>query len=378
MKNPGLYLHIPFCERLCIYCDFYVTTARKYMDTFTEALIREILLYVNRYPGIRLQTICFGGGTPSFLSVENLRKIMDGLRNSFDIDPDAEITLEANPNNLTFEKLKALRSIGFNRLSIGVQSFRDEELTFLTRNHDSIQARESILNAKKAGFHNISMDLIFGLPDQTLEHWVYNIAEAIALNPEHVSVYNLTVEEKTHLNKMVRQKKIRMLNEDAESEMFLAAIQLLTRAEFEHYEISNYAKPGMRSRHNSGYWNGMSYIGIGPSAHSYDGQQRWWNVRDIKKYCEIPTGSDPWPVDSMEELTLQQKKIEYILLNLRKKEGLNIRAFEKIGDFSFNDTFKKPLEKTARWILRDEDHIALSNEGLFLYNKICEEFISVL
>lgn len=378
MSEFNLYIHIPFCERVCIYCDFYVTTARKHMDDFTQALLQEITLYAQRYPDAQLRTVYFGGGTPSYLSSENLDQIMHHIRKSFEVNPNAEITLEANPNNLSYGKLKDLRTIGINRLSIGVQSFVDEELKFLTRNHSSGQAREAMNYAREAGFNNISIDLIFGLPEQNLSTWEYNIAETLSFQPEHISVYNLTVEEKTHLNKLVQQKKINMQDEENELSMFLRTIQILTQGGYGHYEISNYAKPGFRSRHNSSYWLGLSYIGLGPSAHSFDGKRRWWNVRDIRKYCDVLKKENTLPVEVTEELNAQQKCMEFIFLNLRKKEGLEIPAFEKLGGFSFFDTFKKPLDKSGGFIIQDGQRIRLSDKGFFLYNKICEEFISVL
>lgn len=378
MSEFNLYIHIPFCERVCIYCDFYVTTARKHMDGFTQAMTKEITLYAQRYPGAKLRTVYFGGGTPSYLPAENLTTIMNQLRSSFNIDQNAEITLEANPNNLSHEKLKNLRDIGINRLSIGVQSFREEDLKFLTRNHNVNQARESITYAKAAGFDNISIDLIFGLPEQTLSTWEQNITEALVFSPEHISVYNLTVEERTHLSKMVQQKKVNLQDERIELEMFLKTIQLLTQAGYEHYEISNYGKSGFNSRHNSSYWQGSSYLGLGPSAHSFEGKRRWWNVSDIRKYIEILETGNTLPVDVTEELNVQQKCMEYIFLNLRKKEGLDIREFEKIGGFSFFVKFNKALEKSREFIIQENGRIRLSDKGFFLYNKICEEFVSEL
>lgn len=378
MKKFNLYIHIPFCERVCIYCDFYVTTARKFMDSFTSALLEELTRYAQRYPGSGLRTVYFGGGTPSYLPMENLEKIMQRIRSSFDVEADAEITLEANPNNLSIGKLKDLHKIGINRLSIGVQSFVDRDLTFLTRNHNSAQARESILNARKAGFANISIDLIFGLPGQSFDSWIHNITEALSFGPEHMSVYNLTVEERTYLNKLVQQKKISMQDDENELKMFLETNQILTKNSYEHYEISNYAKSGFRSKHNSSYWQGLGYIGLGPSAHSFDGNKRWWNVRDIKKYCELLDKNDSFPVDITEELTEQQKIMEYLFLNLRTKQGLDIQEFEKSGGFVFSEMFRKPLEKSKEFLVQEGGQLRLSDRGFFLYNKICEEFVSVL
>ncbi|MBL7995878.1 coproporphyrinogen III oxidase, partial [bacterium] len=250
--------------------------------------------------------------------------------------------------------------------------------TFLTRNHDSNHARDAIRNAKAAGFDNISIDLIFGLPEQTVTTWEQNIAEALSFSPDHISVYNLTVEEKTYLSKLVQQKKVNVQDQETELEMFLNTILGLTQAGYEHYEISNYAKPGFHSQHNSSYWQGLSYVGLGPSAHSFDGVRRWWNVRDIRRYIEILETSNALPVDATEELSVQQECMEYIFLNLRKKEGLDIQEFEKIGGFSFVVKFKRALETSREFIIQQDGRIRLSERGFFLYNKICEEFVAAL
>ena len=340
--------------------------------------MKELSLYANSYPGAQIRTIYFGGGTPSFLPSENLDRIMRHIRHSFEVNPNCEITLEANPVNLTYEKLNDLRAMGVNRLSIGVQSFKDHELKFLTRNHNSDDARESIVLARKAGFNNISIDLMFGLPGQNMDDWKYNINETLSFYPEHVSVYNLTVEERTYLNKLVLQKKVTLADEEHELEMFLKTIELLTESGYEHYEISNFARTGFRSKHNGSYWQGLSYLGVGPSAHSFDGDRRWWNVRDIKQYCEMLLERQVHPVEVKEELSIQQKCMEYVFLNLRKKEGMGIRELETLGGFSFFDRFKKPLEKTDEFIIHSKDRIRLNQKGFFLYNKICEEFVSSL
>ena len=378
MKKFNLYIHIPFCQRICIYCDFYVSTARKLQGEFTDALLGEIALYKQKFPDAQPETVYFGGGTPSILSEEYLTKINEGIRSSFDVISEAEITLECNPNDLTPVKLKTFRDMGVNRLSIGVQSFQDDELKFLTRNHTSGQAKEGIQNARNESFTNISLDLIFGLPGQSPDNWKQNIDAALAFEPEHISVYNLTIEERTYLHKMVHQRKIEMPDENIELDMFLTAIEKLTRAGYEHYEISNYAKPGLRSKHNGSYWMGNHYLGLGPSAHSFDGERRWWNVRDIKKYCDVLRNDNKWPVDVAEELSVQQKCIEYLFLNLRKREGLDIRPFEKLGGFNFYEKFNNSIEKAGEFIICDVEWVKLSNKGLFLYNKICEEFVSAL
>lgn len=378
MKKFNLYIHIPFCQRICIYCDFYVTTARKLQGEFTEALLEEIGLVAERFPEASPETIYFGGGTPSILSEDSLKKINDRIRSSLDVSPSAEVTIECNPNNLTLEKLKTFQKMGIKRLSVGVQSFLDNELRFLTRNHTALQAREGLQNARDAGFTNVSLDLIFGLPGQSPDQWEQNIAAAIEFEPEHISIYNLTVEERTHLFKLVSQKKIQMPDENVELNMFHTTIEILTKAGYEHYEISNYAKPGYRSKHNSSYWTGNHYLGLGPSAHSFDGSHRWWNVKDINKYRQCLLEDRKLPIDDQEELTGQQKIMEAVFLGLRRYEGIEIKKFEKLYGIGFLSLFKKPLQELSSFIVNDGQTVRLSDQGLFLYNKICEEFVSVL
>ena len=378
IPNFNLYIHVPFCERICMYCDFYVTTARKYYERYTEAVVREVEWYSQKYDRPRIETIYFGGGTPSYLPEEQLEKVLKKICLSFSPADDVEITLEANPNNLSPEKANRYRSMGINRLSIGVQSFHDHELKFLTRNHNAARAMRSLEDARDAGFKNINLDLIFGLPNQTLDDWKYNLRTASTFGPEHLSIYNLTVEERTHLYKLVQQKKVIPPEDEVELKMFLETIKLLHHAGYEHYEISNYAKPGFHSRHNSSYWKGNRYLGLGPSAHSFDGEKRWWNVRDIKKYGDTVLAENRFPLETSENLSLKQKLIESIFLNLRQRRGLPISEFEKLSGYDFAKKFAGALERTKSYMRSENNFLQLTNEGFFLYNKICEEFVSCL
>jgi oxygen-independent coproporphyrinogen-3 oxidase len=374
----NLYVHVPFCERLCIYCDFYVTTARKYYRDYTEAVTAEIERYAQKYARPKIETIYFGGGTPSYLPEEFLKTILEKIVAAFDVASVAEITLEANPNNLSLERLRSYRRLGINRLSLGVQSFRDDELRFLTRNHTAAQAERALEDARNAGFQNINLDLIFGLPGQTPQDWAGNLHTALTFEPEHISIYNLTVEERTYLYKLVQQKKITLQDDEIELNMFLETVEILCGAGFEHYEISNYARANHRSQHNSGYWTGNAYLGLGPSAHSFDGGRRWWNVRDIRKYIDAALVEKRFPVDATEELSLKQRTIEFILLNLRQRRGLSVSEFEKLSGYDFLKRFDKALKTTRDYVRLQNDFLQLTNEGLFLYNKICEEFVSCL
>ncbi|MBX7150121.1 radical SAM family heme chaperone HemW [bacterium] len=373
----NLYIHIPFCERICIYCDFYVTTARRYFDTYTNSVCNEIILYAELLNNSPMEHVYFGGGTPSYLPNKDIQKIVETISANFDVNKRSEITLEANPRNLTDEKLQSLQKIGINRLSIGVQSLRDDELNFLTRNHSAAEAIDCYVRSRKNGFDNISLDLIFGLPGQTLDHWNENLECIISLRPEHISIYNLTVEERTYLSKLVHRGQIEFPDEESQLNMFVTASQKLKNAGYEHYEISNYALPGYRAKHNSDYWKNKKYLGIGPSAHSFDGHKRWWNVRDIHRYCDL-IDQKKLPVDNEELLTLQQQCIEAILLGLRTNEGLNIGQLENLTGRKFENQFAAALEKIKTHLLIENGFVRLTTEGFFLYNKICEEMTALL
>lgn len=373
----NLYIHVPFCERICIYCDFYVTTARRHFEKYTDCVCKELDYHADSFDGLQIGHIYFGGGTPSYLPDKYLQKIIETIFNSFEVNNSNEITLEANPRNLTNEKLQALRTIGINRLSIGVQSFREDELKFLTRNHSADEAIDSYRRARKAGFDNISLDLIFGLSGQTLDHWYESLERIITLKPEHVSIYNLTVEERTYLSKLTHQGRVTFPDEETQLAMFISASQKLNAAGYEHYEISNYALPGYRANHNSDYWKNKPYLGIGPSAHSFDGHKRWWNARDIHRYSDL-LDQQKLPIDNEELLTAQQQCMEIILLGLRTKEGLNISQLENLTGKKFENQFAAALEKIKTHLRIENGFARLTTEGFFLYNKICEEMTAMI
>ena len=266
---PGVYIHVPFCERKCVYCDFYSIEDHSSFDAFVDAVVAEIGSFAEEARGTRFGTIFFGGGTPSLLAPNQLAKILDELRKGYSIENDAEVTLEANPGTISAESLSAYRSLGINRLSIGVQSFHNDELKFLGRIHNADEARRSVSDARRAGFSNISIDLILALPGQTIDKLEISLAEAVALDPKHISAYTLIVEKGTPLYRLVQSRQVAPLPSEAEAELYAFSMDYLIDRGFEHYEVSNYARPGFRSRHNSGYWDHSPYLGFGPSAHSF-------------------------------------------------------------------------------------------------------------
>lgn len=360
----GIYIHIPFCKQACHYCNFHFTTSLLYKNDLIDALLKEIDLQKDYLDNETVETIYFGGGTPSLCTKEELKTIVTAIHSSFIVAKVAEITLEANPDDITEEKLREWKEVGVNRLSIGIQSFFDEDLQWMNRAHNSQQAIESLQLAKKY-FDNITIDLIYGTPQLTNEKWKQNVDRAISLNIPHLSCYALTVEPKTPLDKMIKQHKSENINPDKQSEQFLLLMQWLEEAGYEHYEISNFAKPGWRSLHNSSYWQPKKYLGLGPSAHSYNGAERQWNVSNNNTYIEtIKKGIIPF---EKEELTDTQKLNEYIMTSLRTMEGLNP---EIAG--------KEVLEKSKKFIESglmklENNSLILTKEGKLLADGIASD-----
>ncbi|RYF92790.1 MAG: radical SAM family heme chaperone HemW, partial [Chitinophagaceae bacterium] len=295
----GIYIHIPFCKQACHYCNFHFSTSLRYKNELINALLKEVEIYsLDPFPfktqslpaenktGFGLvETIYMGGGTPSLLDTNEIRLILEKIHHSFDVARDAEITLEANPDDIDQIKLAGWKEAGINRLSIGVQSFFAEDLQWMNRAHDAVQAARSLELAVRQ-FANITIDLIYGTPDMTNAKWKENVDRAIGFGIPHLSCYALTVEPKTPLEKRIRHLQSKDVNPDVQSEQFTLLMEWMEQAGYEHYEISNFAKPGYRSRHNSSYWSGKTYIGLGPSAHSFDGDNRWWNVANNNLYID--------------------------------------------------------------------------------------------
>lgn len=322
----------------------------------------------------KIETIYFGGGTPSLLDTVDIESLLHEIHDRFDVMPQAEITLEANPDDLTIEKLKALRSTGINRFSIGIQSFFDEHLLFMNRSHNANQAKECIQNARNAGFENMSMDLIFGYPQLSDEQWKENMEIAIESGVTHISCYGMTVEPRTALEWQIRKNKIPDISSDQSAQQYEALMETLGKAGFEHYEISNFAKPGHRAIHNSNYWNGKKYLGIGPSAHSFNGETRQWNVANNVQYIHgVQTGKQ---IQEIEFLTREQKINESILIQLRRMEGLNADHLRTTMTPDELDRFDVETKEFVRkdWIRICDEHIQLTQKGKLYADYLAGRF----
>jgi oxygen-independent coproporphyrinogen-3 oxidase len=370
--SAGLYLHIPFCEHKCIYCDFYSIESMDRTGIFVRRLKEEIVSYGAGAKGERFSTIFFGGGTPSLLEPAVIGEILDLLASTYSIEPSAEITLESNPGTVTPEKLRGYRSAGINRLSFGIQSFHDDDLRFLTRIHTSEQAIEGFKMARRAGFGNINLDFIFALPNQTMARWEKNLRQAVALAPEHISAYSLIVEPKTPLFRMVRAGRVSPLPIETEAELYEFTMEFLHAAGYEHYEVSNYARPGFRSKHNSGYWNHSGYLGFGPSAHSFRGNRRWWNVSNLRTYCDS-IGQGKLPVAGEEFLIPEQLFDEAVMLGLRG-EGLDLGQLRsRYGvDLLANNAGEIERFEGDGLMLVEGERLRLTDKGYLLCDEICE------
>lgn len=326
----GIYLHIPFCKQACYYCNFHFSTSVARQGAVVKSLLQEMALQKDYLAGATVQTIYFGGGTPSLLTAEELQLLLAGIKQYFPVAGDAEITLEANPDDLNKEKLEMLKATGINRLSIGVQSFHEQDLTWMNRAHNSRQALECIQLAQETGFSNITIDLIYGGPTLTDEGWEQNVKQAIALGIPHLSCYALTVEPGTALDLFIRKKKMEATDPDKAARHFELLMNWLHAAGYEHYEISNFALPGWHSRHNSSYWQGKPYLGLGPSAHSFNGISRQWNVSNNTQYVKsIANGVIPF---ERESLTTAMQFNEYVMTALRTSAGCNLEwVAERFG-----------------------------------------------
>ena len=373
--HPGIYIHIPFCHTKCGYCDFYSITDLTFCDSFINALITEIrLIHEQLNPYDTFDTIYFGGGTPSILTVDHIEQILESLRSYFNLKENINITLEANPGTLDDNKLNDIQRLGINRLSIGIQSFINEELDLLNRIHTAKEGIEAFNSARSAGFKDISIDLIFALPKQTLKDWVFSLNEAIYLKPEHISVYNLTYEKGTPFFRMKQAGKLIAQNEDAELSFYKTAIDNLKNNGYIQYEVSNFAlSPELESRHNIKYWNHTDYLGFGPSAHSFWQNKRWSNRDSIEGYINrLQQGK--YPDRSEENINLKTKEFEKIFLSLRTNAGLNILEFDELFQCSFLEKYKSEVNKLRHAGLAciKNDTIYLTSEGLY----ICDEIIS--
>lgn len=368
----GLYLHIPFCKQACHYCNFHFSTSLKQKDAMVQAILQEL---VERKPYIEeetLDTIYFGGGTPSLLSQRDLAIIFETINQNYSIHEKAEITLEANPDDLSKQKLRELKNTPINRLSIGVQSFFEADLHFMNRAHNADEAKACIQNAQAIGFNNLTIDLIYGSPTTTNEHWEQNIQTVLDFDIPHISCYCLTVEPNTALDHFVKKGKAAPIDEEKAAQQFEILMNKLKTAGYEHYEISNFAKPNWHARHNSNYWLGATYLGVGPAAHSFNGTSRQWNIAHNAQY--IQAINQQQPAFEKEILSKTEQYNEYILTALRTKWGCDLNKIANWGE-SFKTHFQKISLNylTAGFIQQKNNIFTLTDKGKLLADKIAME-----
>ncbi len=373
----GIYIHIPFCKSRCIYCDFFTSTNESEMDSYVEALCKEIVLRKGELANDYVKTIYFGGGTPSRLNESHFQQIFGAISENYKLSNEMEVTIEANPDDLSHTYVDMLRELPFNRISIGIQSFDDQELKFLSRRHDANEAIQAVKYCQEKGFNNISIDLMYGLPNQTLAIWKRNLQQAIDLNIQHISAYHLIYEEKTRLYSLLQAGKVNPVDDDCSLQMFETLINTLTDADFEHYEISAFAKQGFISQHNSSYWTGLKYLGFGPSAHSFDGEHRWWNVSSLPKY--IAGINSLSPNIEKEDIDLTTKYNEYIITGLRTVWGIDLDVMKtNFGD----ELYAYFLQNAQRYfnlnyLKKEETTITLTKKGIFISDGIMSDLMKV-
>ncbi len=376
-SNAGIYLHIPFCASRCHYCNFATggyesETAERYVTAIECEIERAEVTETMR----AVDTIYFGGGTPTTLSIAQLDRILTACREKFVVSTDAEITTEANPGTIDAEYFQGLRRIGFNRISFGVQSFDDAELKMIDRAHDADEAREAVRMARQAGFSNISLDLIAGLPEQKMTTWQRNLQEAFALGTEHLSVYLLELYKDAPLLHRIERGELRAIDEDLTVEMYYALLDEAARHSFAHYELSNWAKPGYESRHNLKYWTGAPYWAFGVSAAGYNGQSRWSNTRNIHEYLQrVEKGESP--IAERLELDADDLQSEAIFLKLRLHEGVDLRAHQLQFGVNVQERYHDELERLheAGLIELNQDRLTISRAGKVLANEVFQAFV---
>ncbi|MDL2214706.1 radical SAM family heme chaperone HemW [Dysgonomonas sp. OttesenSCG-928-M03] len=373
----GIYIHIPFCKTRCVYCDFYTRTDLSKKSPYLDALCKEIGLVKDYLDGEVIKTIYLGGGTPSQLSINELQIILSTLSDNFTINDDSEITLEANPDDLNEEYVSALLDLGFNRLSMGIQSFNDTHLKYLNRRHSAQKAIDAVKTSQQAGFKNISIDLIYGLPQQTMLDWTESLNKAIDLNIQHISSYHLIYEEGTKLCRLLNSGKVKPVDEDTSLDMFSLMIDKLSEAGFIHYEISNFGKDRYFSRHNSSYWLDQKYLGLGPSAHSYNKTHRRLNVPSIAKYINgIESGS---PEIEIERLDIDTRYNDFVLTGMRTMWGISaeklMRQFGKKYLFYFEKNIQKHIQ--AQTVILINDTYKLTRKGIFISDSIMSDLMYI-
>lgn len=367
-----LYLHIPFCKQACHYCDFHFSTNRSQQSALVDALCAELILQRDYLPTRLLETIYFGGGTPSLLTEAELDRIFATIHAHFTVAPDAEITLEANPDDLSADKLATLRRY-VNRLSIGIQTFDEATLRWMNRAHSAAEAEAAVGRARDAGFANLSVDLIYGIPNRDSSLWPRDLTTMLALNVPHLSAYALTIEPNTAFGRWQQTGKLLPADEALAAEQFEDLTRALTKAGYEHYEISNFAKPGRYARHNTAYWQRRPYLGVGPSAHSYNGSSRQYNVANNARYVRaIQSGTLP---ATLEILSTADQVNEYLLTGLRTQWGCSLTELDALLGAKFTDVTARDLARQYRagWLVRDGDTLRLTDAGKLFADRVAAD-----
>ena len=369
----GIYLHIPFCRQACHYCDFHFSTQVKTMADLLQAMRQELRAKRNYLENEKIETIYFGGGTPSLVPTDDLRRLLDDIFTLFPVAENPEITLEANPDDLTLHKIIELGQTPINRLSIGIQSFRNEDLLWMNRAHNATQADFSVKCAQDRGFENITIDLIYSIPGLSNRDWLENIRKAIDLQVQHISAYSLTIEPKTAFGHQLSKQELKPVDEQTSSDHFTTLVHELARSGYEQYEVSNFCKPGMQSKHNSAYWLGKKYLGIGPSAHSFNGISRQWNVANNPRYAKgWMTGNPEFEIETLDERT---RLNEYLMTRLRTTWGVDLEYIQStfnIDLWQIENEFLQGLMHDGL-MTKENATIKLTTHGLLQADRIASE-----
>ena len=373
----GIYLHIPFCKTRCIYCDFYSTTRNDLRQRYVRALCRELVLRRDYLRGATVETVYFGGGTPSQLTEKDFESIFQTLQDVYGLEHAREITLEANPDDLTDDYVQLLRHFPFNRISMGIQTFDEQTLQLLQRRHTATQAIEAVQRCRQAGFNNLSIDLIYGLPGETEEKWKHDLQEAVNLHPEHISAYHLTYEEGTPLYRLREMHRVNEVNEEDSLRFFTLLVQTLREAGYVHYEISNFCLPGHHARHNTAYWQGIPYLGCGPSAHSFDTHNREWNTASLETYIEgMRQDKRYFETEALDDNTRYN---EYVMTGLRTRWGISLEKISTdFGVRKLNYLRQMALPHIQRGKKKKKDgNLRLTEEGIFTSDDILSDLMYV-
>lgn len=373
----GIYIHVPFCKTRCAYCDFFSTTLHDMKSRYVDALCQELVMRRNYLHDTPIGTLYFGGGTPSQLSESDFHSIFNQIEKVYGLEACEEITLEANPDDLTDDYVEMLTTLPFNRISMGIQTFHEPTLQLIGRRHTAQEAIEAVHRCQQQGFTNISIDLIYGLPGETLEQWKENLLMAFSLKVQHISAYHLTYEQGTRLWQMLQRKEICEVDEDTSVELFRILCEEMQKAGYEHYEISNFALPGYRSRHNSAYWHEVPYLGCGPGAHSFDGDSREWNVSSLPKYIEaLEQGQRNYEQETLDKDTRYN---EFIMTRLRTCEGFSLNDLQQRFGQAYHDYCLHLATPYMRQglLLQKENTLRLSREGIFVSDDIISDLMRV-